>query len=311
MKNSFPHKMTDKDGALQPLAQSLAAGLGEAARKGLQSTASVSCVKMERAALRNLLQPPSATLGLKIEFESGICGDALILVCKSDFARIAGLLAGLECDEVAALAPEFMEANLQFFAEGVAASCRSFAQFCGLPIRASAPSVINPDGQDTALLQQADAYLDAACLRFLVKLENLPDNHIAILVHGDLLESLYAQLPHYGISTRGTSDPVAKGTVFVGGNGNSSDPRWNIDLILDVELEVAVSFGQTQMPLRDVLKLGVGSVIELEKGVNDPVTILVHDKPIVTGEVVVVNGNYGVKVLEVESTADRIRSLGR
>jgi flagellar motor switch protein FliN/FliY len=63
--------------------------------------------------------------------------------------------------------------------------------------------------------------------------------------------------------------------------------------------------------LRDVLKLGVGSVIELEKGVNDPVTILVHDKPIVKGEVVVVNGNYGVKVLEVESTADRIRSLGR
>lgn len=93
--------------------------------------------------------------------------------------------------------------------------------------------------------------------------------------------------------------------------GKSTQAKWNIDLILDVELEVAVSFGETQMPLRDVLKLGVGSVIELEKGVNDPVTILVNDKPIVSGDVVVVNGNYGVKVLEVESTADRIRSLGR
>jgi len=64
------------------------------------------------------------------------------------------------------------------------------------------------------------------------------------------------------------------------------------------------------MALRDILKLGVGSVIDLEKGVNDPVTISVNDKPIAHGEVVVVDGNYGVKVMEVESTADRIRSLG-
>jgi flagellar motor switch protein FliN/FliY len=77
-----------------------------------------------------------------------------------------------------------------------------------------------------------------------------------------------------------------------------------------VELEVAVSFGETQMALRDILKLGVGSVVELEKSVNDPVAILVNHKPIARGEVVMVDGNYGVKVLEVESTADRIRSLG-
>jgi flagellar motor switch protein FliN/FliY len=85
--------------------------------------------------------------------------------------------------------------------------------------------------------------------------------------------------------------------------------KWNMDLILDVELGVTVSFGEAQMPLRDVVKLGVGSVIELNRGVNDPVAILVNEKPIATGEVVVVEGNYGVKVLEVESTADRIRSL--
>jgi flagellar motor switch protein FliN/FliY len=63
------------------------------------------------------------------------------------------------------------------------------------------------------------------------------------------------------------------------------------------------------MQLRDVLKLGVGSVIELDKGVNDPVAIIVNDKPIATGEVVMVDGNYGVKILCVESTVDRIRSL--
>ncbi len=89
------------------------------------------------------------------------------------------------------------------------------------------------------------------------------------------------------------------------GSGN-----WNMDLLLDVELPIVVSFGETEMQLKDVLKLGVGSVIELGKSVNDPVTVIVNDKPIATGEVVMVDGNYGVRIIQVESTADRIRSLG-
>ena len=64
------------------------------------------------------------------------------------------------------------------------------------------------------------------------------------------------------------------------------------------------------MQLKDILKFGVGSVIELDKSVNDPVVIKVNDKPIARGEVVMVDGNYGVKILEVESTAERLRSLG-
>jgi flagellar motor switch protein FliN len=95
-------------------------------------------------------------------------------------------------------------------------------------------------------------------------------------------------------------------------NANSSQSRsnWNIDLLLDVELPIIVSFGDTSMQLKDVLKLGVGSVIELNKAVNDPVTLVVNQKPIARGEVVMVEGNYGIRILEVESTAERIRSLG-
>lgn len=92
--------------------------------------------------------------------------------------------------------------------------------------------------------------------------------------------------------------------------GNNPAGNWNIDLLLDVELPISVSFGHCEMALKDVLKLGSGSVIELDKAVNDPVSIIVNRKPIAKGEVVMVEGNYGVRILEVESTADRIRSLG-
>jgi flagellar motor switch protein FliN len=96
-----------------------------------------------------------------------------------------------------------------------------------------------------------------------------------------------------------------KGAMDMGSGGGI-----NMELLLDVELPVSVSFGYSEMALKDILKLGTGSVIELDKSVNDPVTIIVNHKPIAKGEVVMVDGNYGVRVLEVQSTAERIRSLG-
>jgi flagellar motor switch protein FliN len=101
----------------------------------------------------------------------------------------------------------------------------------------------------------------------------------------------------------GVSGPAIAGGSRVSG-------AWNIELLLDVELPISVSFGHSEMTLKDVLKLGSGSVIELDKSVNDPVSIIVNRKPIAKGEVVMVDGNYGVRILEVESTADRILSLG-
>lgn len=92
--------------------------------------------------------------------------------------------------------------------------------------------------------------------------------------------------------------------------GRRTAGAWNIELLLDVELPISVSFGNSEMSLKDVLRLGAGSVIELDKSVNDPVSIIVNRKPIAKGEVVMVDGNYGVRILEVESTAERIRSLG-
>jgi flagellar motor switch protein FliN len=92
--------------------------------------------------------------------------------------------------------------------------------------------------------------------------------------------------------------------------GSRANGAWNIELLLDLELPISVSFGHAEMTLKDVLKLGTGSVIELDKSVNDPVSIIVNRKPIAKGEVVMVDGNYGVRIQEVESTAERIRSLG-
>jgi flagellar motor switch protein FliN/FliY len=82
-----------------------------------------------------------------------------------------------------------------------------------------------------------------------------------------------------------------------------------MNLLLDVDLPVSISFGRTQLPMKDVIKLTTGSIVELNRSVNEPVEVLVNQCLIARGEVVVVEGNYGVRILEIVSRQERIRSL--
>ena len=68
----------------------------------------------------------------------------------------------------------------------------------------------------------------------------------------------------------------------------------NFDLLLDVEMPVTVSFGRAHMPLKDVLKLTTGSILELDRTISEPVEVIVNNCAIARGEVVVVEGNFGV-----------------
>ena len=88
----------------------------------------------------------------------------------------------------------------------------------------------------------------------------------------------------------------------------SSDSR-TFDLLLDVELPVSVSFGHAQLPLKDVLKLTTGSIVELSRAVVEPVDIVVNNCVIAKGEVVVVEGNFGVRIQHVVSRSERLRTL--
>ena len=82
-----------------------------------------------------------------------------------------------------------------------------------------------------------------------------------------------------------------------------------MDLLLEVELPVSISFGKTCLPLRDVLKLTTGSIVELNRTASDPVDVLVNQRLVARGEVVVVEGNYGIRIQQIVSRNDRLRSI--
>jgi flagellar motor switch protein FliN len=92
---------------------------------------------------------------------------------------------------------------------------------------------------------------------------------------------------------------------------NSGQATYNIDLLLGVNLQVAVEIGRTTLPIRDVLALTPGSIIELDKLAGEKVDVLINGRPIAQGEVVVVDENFGVRITDVVSRQQRLSTQGR
>ena len=82
-----------------------------------------------------------------------------------------------------------------------------------------------------------------------------------------------------------------------------------IELLLDVELEASLRFGCREMPLGQLLDLGPGDVVQLDRHVSDPVDLIVGDKIVARGEVVLVNGNFGLRVVDVAAPRKRLESI--
>ena len=93
-----------------------------------------------------------------------------------------------------------------------------------------------------------------------------------------------------------------------GGNADEVKEA-NLDLILDIPLSVTVELGRSKMLINDLLQLGQGSVVELTKLVGEPLEVLVNDKLVARGEVVVVNEKFGVRLTDIVTPMERVKSL--
>jgi len=93
------------------------------------------------------------------------------------------------------------------------------------------------------------------------------------------------------------------------GEKKDASPKKDMEFLLDVPLELTVQLGMTRMLIRDLLQLGQGSVVELDKLAGEPMEILINNKLVARGEVVVVNEKFGVRLTDIVSPAERISQL--
>jgi flagellar motor switch protein FliN len=106
-----------------------------------------------------------------------------------------------------------------------------------------------------------------------------------------------------------SAEPAAEGTPPDPKQVSAPDLTPGIELLLDVLLEASIRFGSREMPLGEVLDLGPGDVVQLDRHVADPVDLIVGDKIVARGEVVQVNGNFGLRVTEVAAPRKRLESI--
>ncbi len=109
--------------------------------------------------------------------------------------------------------------------------------------------------------------------------------------------------------TSGAEEPGPAGAAPDAGQPGQERGKGNLDLLLDIPLEITAELGRAKMIINDLLQLGQGSVIELNKLAGEPLEILINQKLIARGEVVVVNEKFGIRLTDVISPLERIKQL--
>ena len=126
---------------------------------------------------------------------------------------------------------------------------------------------------------------------------------LAFYINQEMLE---AQAQIAGESSSALVPPASANDVEAGPE-LSKRASSTLNLLMDVEMPVSVSFGRTRARIQDILKLITGSIIELDRSISEPVEVIVNNCVIARGEVVVVDGNYGVRIHEVMSKRERLQ----
>ena len=126
-----------------------------------------------------------------------------------------------------------------------------------------------------------------------------------------MLEDLPSEEQQANVDDINFSDAEVSKAEFQQLSEPAGDPEGrNIDLLMDVNLPISIELGRTKMSISDILALGPGSVVELNKLAGEPVDLLVNQKVVAKGEVVVIDENFGVRVTQLMTPEERLKSLG-
>ena len=128
-----------------------------------------------------------------------------------------------------------------------------------------------------------------------------------------LNEDLTQNAEHIEAKTETYSEPVTVQPVKFSSFENESqvcaEENTNLDILMDIDLELTVELGRCNLPIKKVLELTKGSIIELDKIAGEPVELYANGKHIANGEVVVIGDNFGLRIIGITSPEDRIKNI--
>ncbi len=276
-----------------------------------------SCEKTDAVKTAQSIEPPMVLV--TVPFRTGLSGALHYVLSKKDIARVSDLM--MMGDGTAAYTEDHKDAIVELFGQIMGAYSTALGGKTGGQVSVDAISAVEFDfasppfpleGSDCAIVKGSS--------------NDAPLCSVLILVTDDLGRQLMHAM---SAADRGaeeapngrfpgpediTSPGSASGDSFVetalsGDSIRTSASHENIDMLLDVELDVYIELGRTNLSIKRILELSPGSIVELDRMAGEPVDLLVNDKVVAKGEVVVVDENFGIRIVSLVSAEDRIKSL--
>ncbi len=245
---------------------------------------------------------------VQINFRSAYSGFHSYYLNKSEALLLAQPMMGVESEELDATA---LTAIGECFSKAIDSQLSAIEKEFG-----KSPSLGDPDVQ---IVQKDSLLLTKPVLTLLYDINFNGEKALSVVevINQDLAESIGKLLHHEETvknfnAKRANEAPKVEGVSFPSFRLTQIGPQeeQNLGLLMDVPVTLAVELGRTKWQLRDVLTIGEGSIIELEKQAGEPVDVLVNNNLIARGEVVVVDENFSVRITEIITTFEQMMQKG-
>lgn len=273
---------------------------------------------------------------IEVRFMNGLAGANLLVLKVPDAEIIADLMMGGKGDKKTEELSEIqMSAVSEAMNQMIGTAATSMATMFSREVNISPPDAHIWDNRSQKLSQYIDQDDELVQISFRLTIGKLVDSIIMLLLSMDAAKEVidamtaaYKDTPAPAQEEKKQVDeakpaPEKKENVkqnkedvqvhkaeFTPLQEVKQEPKpRNIDLILDVPIEISVILGKSNKTIKDILELNNGSLIELDKLVEEPVDILVNGKMVAQGEVVVVNENFGVRITNIISNEERVKGF--
>jgi flagellar motor switch protein FliN/FliY len=251
------------------------------------------------------------TVCMKTGFKQGITGELALLLRKDVAGAMADWMVG--GDGTAEWSHDNLDALSEMGNQIQGAQCTHLGGRFDLSIAADQASVIdfNPTDPPFDLSESALVDLEMFAEGESKGMLRLVLSQPLVVAFADPSATEDGDSTMGGGNDFGSPSPQPSGAPSVHSSMTmpSSTGRPNVDMLLDVPLNVTIELGRTRLSIRRILELGPGSIIELDRLAGEPVDLLVNDKVVARGEVVVVDEYFGIRILSLISPEERIKQL--